>query len=64
MNAYEPNQLLSPKEVSQLLGVSPQTLAIWRCSKRYPLRYVKVGRYVRYRYRDVVSFLDDRTVVA
>jgi predicted DNA-binding transcriptional regulator AlpA len=56
------NQLLKPEAVSKLLGVSQQTLAIWRCNKRYALKYVKVGRYVRYRYQDVMDFISDRTI--
>lgn len=58
----QPNQLLTPKQASEHLGVSTQTLAIWRCNKRYSLKYVKVGRYVRYRYSDILEFLDSRTV--
>ena len=57
-------KLLTPKQVSEMLGVSEQTLAIWRCQKRYPLAYVKVGRYVRYRQDDVSSFLSVNTFEA
>lgn len=56
------NQLLKPKQVSDILGISVQTLAIWRCNNRYSLSYVKVGRYVRYRYDDVLAFVHSRTV--
>lgn len=39
-----------PSVVAAALGVSPQTLANWRCTKRNPLPYLKVGaRSVRYR---------------
>jgi excisionase family DNA binding protein len=55
-------QLLTTKQVSKLLGISEQTLAIWRSNKRYSLAYVKVGRYVRYRLSDVMSFVQSRTV--
>ena len=55
-------QLLTPKQVSDFLGISEQTLAIWRCNKRYALSYVKVGRYVRYRYGDVLTFIQSRTI--
>ena len=57
-------QLLTPTQTSEILGVSTQTLAIWRCNKRYNLNYVKVGRYVRYRYADIQSFIHAQTVVA
>ena len=53
--------LLTPQEASVYLGVSVQTLAIWRCNKRYNLKYVKVGRNVRYSVDDLKSFLNART---
>lgn len=31
-------------------------MSTWRCTKRYPLPYVKVGRLVRYRETDVDAF--------
>lgn len=54
--------LLTPDQVSEMLGVSTQTLATWRATNRYPLEYVKVGsRLVRYRQSDVNEFLDAST---
>ena len=50
------NTLLKPEQVAERLGVSITTLATWRCTKRYPLAYVKVGRLVRYRAGDVDAF--------
>ena len=50
------NTLLTPQDVSARLGISVATLATWRCTKRYPLAYVKVGRLVRYRTGDVEAF--------
>lgn len=55
------SKLLSPDEVSALLGVSTQTLAVWRCERRYNLPYVKVGRLVRYPAAAVERFLEERT---
>ena len=51
------NALLTPTQVADRLGVSPNTLAVWRCCKRYPLAYVKVGTRVRYRTEDVDRFV-------
>ena len=58
--AQEP--LLTEVQTAEFLGVKPQTLACWRCTKRYGLRYVKVGRAIRYMQSDVSQFLADRTV--
>ncbi|MBV5330655.1 MAG: helix-turn-helix domain-containing protein [Chlorobium sp.] len=55
--------LLSPAEVSAILGVTVETLSVWRCVNRYPsLKYVKVGRSVRYRREAVDAFVTERTV--
>ena len=48
--------LLTPQDVATRLGVSITTLATWRCTKRYALTYVKIGRLVRYRLSDVEAF--------
>jgi predicted site-specific integrase-resolvase len=53
-------KLLSPEQVADILGVSKQTLAVWRCEQRYPLTYVKVGSRVRYRPVDVQQFMTAR----
>lgn len=55
------SQLLTPAQVSEILGISQQTLAVWRCTKRYELRYCKTGRLVRYRAEDVQAFIERRT---
>ena len=62
MNQSSPESLLTPKEVSEILGVTEHTLAVWRCENRYPLPYIKVGRYIRYRSKDLSTFLDNQTV--
>ena len=54
-------KLLKPQEVSQVLGVTENTLAVWRSTQRYPLRFVKVGRSVMYRTDDLAHFIDERT---
>lgn len=49
--------LLTPKQVSEYIGVPVNTLAIWRCTGRVNLPYVKIGRAVRYRREDVERFI-------
>ena len=53
--------LMTPEQVAEYLGVSTETLNVWRCTKRYNLPYVKAGRLVRYRVEDVESFVASRT---
>jgi hypothetical protein len=64
MQTKESDRLLTESQTAEMLGVAGQTLGVWRSSKRYNLRYIKVGRNVRYRLRDVEAFLDSRTVGA
>ena len=51
-------ELLNPEQVSNLLGVTTHTLAVWRSEGRYNLPYTKIGRLVRYRRADVARFID------
>lgn len=53
--------LLTPKEASEYLGVSNDTLSVWRCLGRYNVPFIKVGRLVKYRKSALDSFLDRRT---
>lgn len=55
MSLSKPN-LMTPQDVADRLGISTTTLATWRCTQRYALAYVKVGRLVRYRAGDVDAF--------
>lgn len=55
------HKLLNAENVADILGVTIHTLAVWRCEKRYSLKFVKVGRSVRYRMADVLAFLESRT---
>lgn len=52
--------LMTPEEVAEYLGISSETLNVWRCTKRYNLPYVKAGRLVRYRAEDVETFVVSR----
>ena len=58
----ESDPLLDEKEVATILGVTVGTLQVWRCTKRYPLAYVKVGRNVRYPRSALTAFISSRTV--
>jgi predicted DNA-binding transcriptional regulator AlpA len=56
-------ELISAEKAAELLSTTPQTLANWRNTGRYPLPYVKIGRLVRYRLPDLYAFIQARTVV-
>lgn len=55
-------RLLNSEQVAEILGVEPGTLVYWRCTGRYRLPYVKVGRLVMYRPEDINEFIESRTV--
>lgn len=54
--------ILGNTQAAEYLGVTPRTLEVWRCTKRYFIPYVKVGRLVRYRQSALDAFLASRTV--
>ena len=51
--------LLSRSEAAEYLGISKQTLAIWNCTGRYRVPYVKIGRLVKYRKMDLDAFINN-----
>lgn len=53
-------QLVNDKVAAQILGVSDNTLAVWRSTKRYGLRFYKIGGRVRYRVSDLKAWLETR----
>ena len=55
-------ELLSDAETAQILGVTRGTLAVWRCTKRYPLPFVRIGRKIRYDRRHIENFIESRTM--
>ena len=62
MEDFNKHRLLNRKEAAEFLGVKIITLAIWESTKRYNLPMVKVGRLVRYRFGDLLDFVERRTV--
>ena len=52
--------LLTPRDVAAILGITPQTLAVWRFEKRYHVPYIKDGRLVRYKESDVEQFIENQ----
>ena len=58
----EHGKLLTRRQAASYLGLAVQTLASWRCTGRYGLPVVKVGRSVRYRLADLDAWIAKRTV--
>jgi len=54
-------ELLTSEETARILGVKPQSLAIWRMHG-VNLPYVRVGRLVRYRRSDIDAWIAAQTV--
>ena len=57
-------RLVDEKIAAEILGVTAGTLSVWRCTRRYPLPYKKIGRAVRYDVADLERFIERRTVGA
>ena len=54
-------ELLKPKRVADILGVTEETLTVWRCTGRYELPYVKCGRLIMYNAKAIEEFIERRT---
>ena len=57
----KPQALGTGAEVAEVLGIPEKTLTEWRCRGIGP-EYLKVGRYVRYRWSAVNAWLATREV--
>ena len=57
MTPEEDVELLTPEQVSELTGLSVDTLAQWRSKKRH-IDFLKIGRRIRYDRRDVEQYLE------
>lgn len=53
---------LSPRDLAQREGVSLQTVYAWNSTGSGP-PYMKIGRHVRYRLADVISWENSRYAV-
>ena len=58
----EPRELLTEREAAARLGLkNHQTLAVWRCTKRYNLAFIRVGRHIKYDAAEIERFLNQNT---
>ena len=54
-------KLLTPIDAAEILQVDIQLLNQWRSARRGP-RFVKIGRFVRYRATDLEAWIDRQEV--
>lgn len=59
-NDVNHDPLLDRKTAAKYLSLSPGTLAVWDCTKRYDLKPIKIGRAVRYRRSSLDQFLENQ----
>ena len=51
-------ELLDTHEAAAILKLRPQTLMVWRTRRpNHRLRFIRLGRTVRYRQQDVEDFI-------
>lgn len=54
-------KLLTTEEAAAVLGMSEQTMRIWRMEKTGP-NYIRINRSIRYRQDDIDEFVASRMV--
>lgn len=62
LNNQSTDPLFTPSEASAYIGVTENTLSVWRCVGRYDIPFIKVGRLVKYRKSALDAFLERRTI--
>lgn len=53
--------LLTEPEAASILDVEPASLAVYRCTGRHGIPFIKIGRNVRYRRSDLEAWLTSHT---
>lgn len=53
--------LITEKEAAQILGIKPQSLAVWRMNGEN-LSFIRIGRLIRYRREDLEHWIEGQTV--
>lgn len=53
-------RILTEKEVAEMLKLSVHTLREWRlkCGRKVPLKFLRLGRTIRYEEREVLKFIE------
>ncbi len=62
MNATMQDCLLSREQAAEYLGLKPQTLAVWVSRQENGPPFIKIGRSVRYRMRDLEEWIESNTI--
>lgn len=57
----DPDSLLAEVAAAEMLGLSTRTLQSWRIGGSGPA-YVRAGRAIRYRRRDLLAWIDANTI--
>ena len=55
-------EMLTPREVADLLRTTPHCLAVSRCCRRPTPPYLRIGRRILYRRADVEAWLATRVI--
>jgi len=58
---HRPDAMLNTTQAAAVLGLRPQTLHEWRMRRVGP-SYSKLGRAVRYRYADLLEWIEAKRV--
>ena len=54
------DRLLTRKEAVAMLGISPDTLAYWKCKKKNHLPIVHIGSLIKYKISALHRFVEER----
>jgi len=57
----DPDALLTEAQAADVLNLSIRTLQAWRVRRAGPI-FVRAGRAIRYRRRDIIAWVDANTV--
>ena len=60
LSEYPP--YLTPDDFFKITGINKNTQAVWRCTRRHGLPFVKIGKSVRYNRDEIAAWFELHSV--
>ena len=61
MTILDARILVNEAKAAEILGLAKGTMTVWRHAGKGP-RYVKLGGAVRYKYRDLIDYINEQSI--
>lgn len=58
MNDFNENEMLTTKQVAEMLKIKPSTIFAWKCLGKMKIPYYSFGKSLRFKRKDVIEYIN------